>query len=194
MNTVVLLEMVFEGGYAFGLVLISCELGEQTTNAFGGIGNEMRQYDWYLYPLELQRLYSSLLVISQRPVHLECFGSYACLRDSFKKVISLFSWKWTQHFNGINSIFRLWIVDFHILWFFVTFINKFQSEKIYGHTFLTRIRGKWKFSFQSACSFSWWHFVWRIFNHSANRFTLPMIDVFNKRQINSEWCNANNRI
>lgn len=88
MDTVALLEMIFEGGYAFGLVLISCELGQRLTDAYGEIdGDEMGQYDWYLYPLELQRTFPLLLIIAQQPVYLECFGSYACLRDSFKKVL-----------------------------------------------------------------------------------------------------------
>lgn len=88
MDTVVLLEMIFEGGYAFGIVLVSCELGQRMTNAFGEIGNEMSQYDWYLYPLKWKRMFPTLLIISQQPVYLECFGSNACLRDSFKKVCS----------------------------------------------------------------------------------------------------------
>lgn len=88
MDTVVLLEMIFEGGYAFGLVLISCELGQQMTNAFVEIGDEMSQFEWYRFPVELQRVFPTLLIIAQEPVYLECFGSNACLRDSFKKVYS----------------------------------------------------------------------------------------------------------
>lgn len=81
--------MIFEGGYAFGLVLISCELGQQMTNAFERIGDVMKsQFNWYRFPIKVQRMLPSLLIISQQPVQLECFGSNACVRESFKKVCS----------------------------------------------------------------------------------------------------------
>lgn len=86
MNTVVLLGMVFEGGYAFGLVLISCELGQRMTNAFEIFEVVMCKLDWLLFPVEVQQLLPPLLIIAQQPVRLECFGSNACMRESFKKV------------------------------------------------------------------------------------------------------------
>lgn len=77
MDTVVLLEMILEGGYAFGLVLILCELGQQMTNVFDGIGDVMYQFNWYMFPMKVQRMLPLLLIISQQPVRLECFGSNA---------------------------------------------------------------------------------------------------------------------
>lgn len=78
--------MIFEGGYAFGLVLIACELGQQMTNAFENFNTVLCEHDWYLFPMKLQQFLPPLLIIAQEPVRLECFGSNACVRESFKKV------------------------------------------------------------------------------------------------------------
>lgn len=86
MNTVVLLELIIEGGYSFGLVLISCELGQQMTNAFDKLEVVMCELEWYLFSVKVQQMLPLLLIIAQEPVRLECFGSTACLRESFKKV------------------------------------------------------------------------------------------------------------
>lgn len=82
MNTVVLCEF----GYAFGLVLISCELGQRMTNAFEKFEVVICELDWLLFPVKLQQMLPPLLIIAQQPVRLECFGSNACVRESFKKV------------------------------------------------------------------------------------------------------------
>lgn len=86
LNAVVLFEIIFEGGYAFGLVLISCELGQQMTDAFESCNTVLCELEWYLFPVGIRKMLPPILLIAQVPVRLECFGSNACTRESFKKV------------------------------------------------------------------------------------------------------------
>ena len=72
--------------YAFGVVLIICELGQQLSNAFEEIGDKIEDFDWYTFPLEIQRYLPNLLMAAQQAVVLECFGSISGSRDTFKKV------------------------------------------------------------------------------------------------------------
>ena len=72
--------------YAFGVVLIICELGQRFGDAFLEIADTIEDFDWYLFPLELQTLLPILLAAAQQRVALECFGSISGSRDTFKKV------------------------------------------------------------------------------------------------------------
>ena len=82
----ILLAIIVYASYAFGVVLIICELGQRLTNAFEEICDTIENFDWYLFPLEIQQILPILLVGTQEPVVLECFGSISGTRDTFKKV------------------------------------------------------------------------------------------------------------
>lgn len=71
--------------YLFGVVLMACEFGQYVSNAFEGIDDEIEAFDWYLFPHELQRMLPMVLVIVQRPVELNLFGSISPLRKYFQK-------------------------------------------------------------------------------------------------------------
>lgn len=77
---------MFYASYAFGIILVICELGQRLTDAFGQIADEVKHFDWYLFPYEIQRILSFILINAQQPVELECFGSVTGIRETFKKV------------------------------------------------------------------------------------------------------------
>lgn len=101
LNAVVLFEIIFEGGYAFGLVLISCELGQQMTDAFESCNTVLCELEWYLFPVGIRKMLPPILLIAQVPVRLECFGSNACTRESFKKVCIVWLWNLTEYEQNI---------------------------------------------------------------------------------------------
>lgn len=74
--------------YAFGVVLIICELGQRLTNAFDVIGDTIGDFNWYLFPFDIKKLLPNLLMAAQQRVVLECFGSISGTRETFKYVIN----------------------------------------------------------------------------------------------------------
>lgn len=61
------------------------ELGQRVTDAFEEICDEISAFQWYLFPLQLQKLLPTILIETQRPVEMECFGSITATRDTLKK-------------------------------------------------------------------------------------------------------------
>ena len=68
------------------LTFIACELGQRMSDAFEGIEFTIDQFDWHLFPIEIQQMLPMIMAAAQQPVLLECFGSIACTRETFKKV------------------------------------------------------------------------------------------------------------
>lgn len=71
----------------FGMVFFPCEVGQQITDTFNDINDKFEQLDWYLLPIEVQRMLPTILVGLQKPIVLGCFGIVSGSRDQFKKVI-----------------------------------------------------------------------------------------------------------
>lgn len=84
---VLLLILIIYGFYSFGVVFAVCEWGQSVTNAFEEITDEIETFDWYLFPLELQRMLPMILMVAQQSVEFECFGSISIRREYFRKVI-----------------------------------------------------------------------------------------------------------
>ena len=72
--------------YAFGVVFIACELGQRVNLAFVECSDMIDQFDWYLFPAEIQRLLPIILNFTQQPVEIKCFGSTTLDRETFKYV------------------------------------------------------------------------------------------------------------
>lgn len=85
-NPLVLLATVSYACYAFGVILIICELGQRMSDAIEGIWDTIDDFDWYSFPHDIQRFLPYLLIAAQRPVVLKCFGSTSGSRNTFKKV------------------------------------------------------------------------------------------------------------
>lgn len=72
--------------YAFGVLFVSCELGQRITVAFDECSVMIDQFDWYLFPVEIQRMLLIVINFAQQPIVIKCFGSAACDRETFKYV------------------------------------------------------------------------------------------------------------
>ena len=79
-------SMVF---WSFSFVLFFCESGEMVTNQFNQFHEELCQFDWYLYPSEIQQLYLTFIMYTHRPAVIYGYGNILCTRDVFKMVMSL---------------------------------------------------------------------------------------------------------
>lgn len=72
--------------YAFALLLIACELCQRINVAFEECSDMIDQFKWYLFPDEIQRMLPTIFAFTQQPIEINCFGSTACNRESFKNV------------------------------------------------------------------------------------------------------------
>lgn len=71
---------------------IVCELGQQFTNSFEKPSNKIVAFKWYLFSSDIQQLLPTILIGTQQPVFIECFGSVSANRDTFKRVCLLRNW------------------------------------------------------------------------------------------------------
>lgn len=67
-------------------IFITCELGQQGSDAFEGILDVFEKLNWHRFPNEIQRLLPMILASMQTPVELEVFGSITCCRYVMKSV------------------------------------------------------------------------------------------------------------
>lgn len=67
-------------------VFIACELSQRLGNAFTDIYELIDQLQWYRFPTKVRRILPMALGFVQQPVSLECFGTFVCCRDAFKRV------------------------------------------------------------------------------------------------------------
>ena len=81
-----LLVPIIELFWAFGLVFITCELAGRIANEFDDIDSLIDQFDWYLFPLNVQQQLTIIMACSQQSIGFECFGSVKCNRETFKNV------------------------------------------------------------------------------------------------------------
>lgn len=90
MDPVVLLKSIFLFLSIFGLAFMTCDIGQRLFDTFGKIEYEFGQMDWYLFPIEIQRMLSNLLIGVQMPMLVGCFGIAEGSREQFKKVSQTF--------------------------------------------------------------------------------------------------------
>lgn len=84
-DSVVLLLAIIDAFDAYASVFIACELSQRISNAFEDIHKHFDQFDWYLYPNEIQQMLPTILNMLQQPLELVCFGSFSSSRMSFQK-------------------------------------------------------------------------------------------------------------
>lgn len=76
----------FYASYALGSIFFICEVGQRVSDAFEGIDDVVMDFEWNSFPHEIQKLLPTIMIMTQKPVVMECFGSTSALRESFKKV------------------------------------------------------------------------------------------------------------
>ena len=78
-----LLVMVF---WSFVMLFIFCENGETVTHQFQVFNVELRQFNWYILPINVQKMFIIVVANAQQPSFIRGFANAICLRESFKKV------------------------------------------------------------------------------------------------------------
>lgn len=68
------------------IIFAACEIGERGIALFEKMENEINQFEWYLFPLRIQRMLPTILIVAQEQAIINCFGSIACTRQCFKEV------------------------------------------------------------------------------------------------------------
>lgn len=86
LDPVVLFESVLCGFWALTLVMFACEAGQRTSNEADEIDDAFSQIDWYLLPVEVQRILPIMIIYMKEPIAVEFFGTLSCSREQFKKV------------------------------------------------------------------------------------------------------------
>ena len=87
-NPAELLSTLMQIGYTFGTLFAYCEFGERVTHQFNQFNEHFCNCDWYLFPIEIKRIFLIVLVGIQDPVIIQGYAITVCTRDAFKKVIS----------------------------------------------------------------------------------------------------------
>lgn len=67
---------------------VFCEMGEKVTNQCKNHANELGHFEWYLFPMKLQRIHINVLAIANKPANITGFGTIVCTRQSMKMVIT----------------------------------------------------------------------------------------------------------
>lgn len=57
--------------------------------------------DWYIFPIEMQKMLPTILIEAQQLVALECFGSILCSREVFKQVSENVDIERTEYYSDI---------------------------------------------------------------------------------------------
>lgn len=71
------------------MVYLFCEIFERAGSGFEGINDVLNEIDWYLLPIDLQRMLPMILVNAQQPIQFECYASISCSRKTFKNVSNI---------------------------------------------------------------------------------------------------------
>lgn len=78
--------VMMEAIYSFGVLFITCEIGQRIYLKNDECAEMVDQFDWYLLPPKIQRILPIILNFMQQPFELKCFGSKTCDRELFKSV------------------------------------------------------------------------------------------------------------
>lgn len=76
------------GMWSYTLTFLQCEFGDRVAEQFWTFDNELEQCDWYLFPIDTQKMLAIAIAHAQQPVIVRGFANIKFTRDSFKKVRS----------------------------------------------------------------------------------------------------------
>lgn len=74
--------------FTFASIAFFCEFGERVTDQFDLFNAKLCHCDWYLFPIEMQRIYFFVLLGIQHPIVVRGFANTLCTRTAFKNVNS----------------------------------------------------------------------------------------------------------
>lgn len=72
--------------YSLFLIFVFCEFGERVCSEFNIFHEKLCHCDWYLFPLEMQKMLLIILSSTQQPASIQGYANTQCTRDAFKSV------------------------------------------------------------------------------------------------------------
>lgn len=112
-NWLVFVSVIFNLVWTLALVFVPCEIGERVRSEFMTLNFTISQFDWHLFPDEIQKILPVIIINAQQPVLIEWFGSISCVREVFKKVCRFYS------FTIFNFTFHSVHLICHILYVYI---------------------------------------------------------------------------
>lgn len=113
--------------WCFFIIFSYCELGERFSGQFDEINKIIDECNWYLLPIEMQRMLPTIMMTTQKRIYLEGFLNVKLIRETFKKVKfstynSFFFFFFFQlnfwEYDAYVKVDKFLISDF-ISWFFI---------------------------------------------------------------------------
>lgn len=83
---ITMIAAIIELVCSFTLLLLACELAGRLSYRFENVNDLIDQFDWYAFPLEMQKILPVMMMNAQQPVEVKSFGSIASNRETFRKV------------------------------------------------------------------------------------------------------------
>lgn len=69
-------------------ILSLCEPGARMINALQMFSEELCRCDWFLLPVQMQRMYMVFLLDTQHPIKIKSYGNLTCERETSKQVFA----------------------------------------------------------------------------------------------------------
>lgn len=63
-----------------------CDLCGKMSNELDKVAEIIGEFDWYMFPIELQQQLPTVIINAHQSHGFVCFGSTLCNRETFKKV------------------------------------------------------------------------------------------------------------
>lgn len=73
--------------WSFAMIAFYCQFSHMMCEGFNMFCEKFHRCDWYLFPIELQRIYLIFILDTQQLTIVRGFGNILCTRDTFKKVV-----------------------------------------------------------------------------------------------------------
>lgn len=89
-NPVDLMNAILSVIWTFVTIFFVCELGEKVTHDFNLFYHELCNCDWFLFPIEMKRIYLIVLVGAEQAMPIQGYANTTCTRDTFKNVNKIF--------------------------------------------------------------------------------------------------------
>lgn len=71
---------------SFVVIVVVCEFFQRTTDHFKMVGDAFCSFDWYLLPIDMQRILIMVMANAQQPITIRGFANTSCVRVSVKSV------------------------------------------------------------------------------------------------------------
>lgn len=68
------------------MIFTHCEFGERVTLEFNVFHDELCHSDWYMFPMEMQKMLLIILSSTQQPAAIQGYANSECTRGAFKTV------------------------------------------------------------------------------------------------------------